>query len=72
MSAGDLSFCFLKDNVHHSEFPTAHYHGITVTIDFAGITDEMKKILELLSVDLERIKEIWSSSYFLSKESLNG
>nr|WP_301916915.1 AraC family transcriptional regulator [uncultured Blautia sp.] len=58
MSAGDLSFCFLKDNVHQSEFPTAHYHGITVTIDFAGITDEMKKILELLSVDLERIKEI--------------
>lgn len=58
MSAGDLSFCFLKDNAHQSEFPTAHYHGITVTIDFARITEEMKKILELLSVDLERIKEI--------------
>lgn len=58
MAAGDLSFCFLQDNSHQSEFPTAHYHGITVTIDFSMITDEMKKVLELLTVDLERIKEL--------------
>lgn len=58
MSAGNLSFCSLQDNAHQSEFPTAHYHGITVTVDFAGITDEMKRVLELLSVDLERIKEL--------------
>lgn len=58
MSAGDLSFCFLQDQAHQSEFPTAHYHGITVTIDFSRITDEMRNILELLSVDLERIREL--------------
>lgn len=58
MSAGDLSFCSLQDNSHQSEFPTAHYHGITITIDFSRITDEMKNVLELLSVDLERIREI--------------
>ena len=58
MSAGDLSFCSLQDNSHQSEFPTSHYHGITVTIDFSRITDEMKKVLELLSVDLERIREL--------------
>ena len=58
MSAGDLSFCSLQEQAHQSEFPTAHYHGITVTIDFSLITDEMKEILKLLSVDLERIREL--------------
>lgn len=58
MSAGDLSFCSLQDNSHQSEFPTSHYHGITVTVDFSMITEEMKKILVLLSVDLERILEL--------------
>ncbi len=58
MSAGDLSFCSLQENSHQSEFPTAHYHGITVTVDFSGITDEMKKVLELLAVDLQRIRKL--------------
>lgn len=58
MAAGDLSFCSLRDHAHESEFPTAHYHGITITIDFSMITDAMKSVLELLSVDLERIKEL--------------
>lgn len=58
MSAGDLSFCSLQENSHQSEFPTAHYHGITVTVDFSGITDEMEKVLELLAVDLQRIREL--------------
>lgn len=58
MSAGDLSFCSLHGNSHQSEFPTSHYHGVTVTIDFSRITDEMKKMLVLLSVDLERIKDL--------------
>lgn len=58
MSAGDLSFCSLQEHSHQSEFPTAHYHGITITIDFSKITGEMRGILELLSVDLERIKAL--------------
>lgn len=58
MSAGDLSLCSLQDNAHQSEFPTSRYDGITVTIDFSMITDEMKNVLELLDVDLQRIKEI--------------
>lgn len=57
MSAGDLSICSLQRRSHTSSFPTSHYHGITVTIDFAGISEEMRKILELLSVDLTRISE---------------
>ncbi len=58
MAAGDLSFCSLQDNSHQSEFPTSHYHGITITIDFSCITKEMLNILELLSVNLNRIKEL--------------
>lgn len=57
MAAGDLSLCSLQRRSHTSSFPTSHYHGITVTIDFAGVTEEMSKILELLSVDLTRISE---------------
>lgn len=37
MAASDLSFCSLQDNSHQSEFPTAHYHGITITIDFPAL-----------------------------------
>lgn len=56
MAAGDLSLCSLQDNAHQSEFPTAHYHGITVTIDFTMITEEMNHVLKLLTVDLEHIR----------------
>ena len=64
MSAGDLSFCSLHDSAHQSEFPTSHYHGITVTIDFSAITEEMKKVLELLAVDLSRIQSLSLASMF--------
>lgn len=58
MASGDLSFCSLHCNKHQSQFPTSHYHGVTVVIDFSRITDEMKNVLKLLSVNLERIKEV--------------
>ena len=58
MSAGDLSFCSLHETAHQSSFPTAHYHGITVTIDFSAVTEEMKNVLKLLDVDLTRVKAL--------------
>ncbi len=64
MSAGDLSFCSLHDHAHQSEFPTSHYHGITVTIDFSAITGEMEKVLQLLSVDLARIQALSRADRF--------
>lgn len=57
MASGNLSLCSLQEKSHTSSFPTSHYHGITITVDFAGITDEMKRILELLSIDLTQISE---------------
>ena len=64
MSAGDLSFCSLHDSAHQSEFPTSHYHGITVTIDFSAVTEEMQKVLELLEVDLARVKALSQAEEF--------
>ncbi len=64
MSVGDLSFCSLHENAHQSEFPTSHYHGITVTIDFSAVTAEMEKVLELLSVNLAGIKALSQADEF--------
>lgn len=57
MASGNLSICSLQGKSHTSLFPTSHYHGITVTVDLAEITDEMRRILELLSIDLTRISK---------------
>ena len=65
MAAGDLSLCSLQNSSHQSEFPTAHYHGITVTIDFSGITEEMERVLALLDVDLKRIRQLSKEREFL-------
>ena len=58
MAAGDLSFCSLQDHAHQSAFPTSHYHGITITVDFSRMTEEMRHVLELLSVDLDRVRKL--------------
>ena len=64
MSSGDLSFCSLHDSAHQSGFPTAHYHGITVTVDFSAITEDMQNVLELLAVDLARIRALSQAEEF--------
>ena len=38
--------------------------GITITLDFSMITDEMKRILQLLSVNLEKISNISKTHSF--------
>lgn len=64
MAAGDLSFCSLHERAHQSGFPTAHYHGITVTLDAAAITAEMRQVLALLDVDLGRIRALARAADF--------
>ena len=64
MSAGDLSFCSLHESAHQSAFPTSHYHGITVTLDFSAVTEEMERVLALLAVDLARIKRLSQAKEF--------
>ena len=55
MTSGDLSLCSLQDKGHISDFPTAHYHGITITINLTQIDESTRNILEILSIDLEHI-----------------
>lgn len=55
MSPGDLSLRSLQQQSRQSTFPTSHYHGITVTIDFSSVTEEMQTVLSLLCVDLSGI-----------------
>ena len=57
MAAGNLSICTLHKKSHTSTFPTSHYHGITITIELEEITDEMRRILKLLSINLTRISK---------------
>ena len=64
MASGNLSICSLQGKSHTSSFPTSHYHGITVIINLAQITDEMKRILELLSIDLTRISKFTEKQDF--------
>lgn len=64
MASGNLSLCSLQEKSHTSSFPTSHYHGITITIDFAAITEEMQRILELLSIDLSQIYEFTKKQDF--------
>ena len=70
MAAGDLSFCSLQYQAHSSEFPTSHYHGITITVNFSQITEEMKNVLALLSVDLDQIKEMGKMREFTEIPSM--
>lgn len=65
MAAGDLTLCSLHSAAHQSTFPTAHYHGITITLDFPRITDEMQRVLELLTVDTGRIRQLAARQDFL-------
>ena len=53
----EINYCTLHKKSHTSTFPTSHYHGITITIDLEGITDEMGRILKLLSINLTQISE---------------
>ena len=58
MSAGDLAICSLHEEAHQSVFPTSHYHGIIVTIDFSMIGEEQGRVLERLSIDLKHLQEL--------------
>lgn len=47
-----------KDTVSKREsFPISHYHGISVIIDFEGITEETFQIMRMFSISMEKLKE---------------
>ena len=56
MAAGDLSIGSVRKKKSFSCFPLKHYHGITVVIDLEKILPEVRRIMELLGIDLAHLR----------------
>ncbi|MFP5528595.1 helix-turn-helix domain-containing protein [Peptococcus simiae] len=62
MSAGDLALCLLEKNNHASIFPTGHYHGITVALDFSAMSEEWQALFSrTFAVDCRAIRQFSES-----------
>lgn len=59
IGAGDLAVCALDSKKHESYFPLYHYHGIMITIYLKQITEDMRTILGMLSIDLAHIRSVF-------------
>lgn len=55
MAEGDLSIGALTRKKSYSSFPLSHYHGITIIINMDGIIPEVRSIMEMLGIELEKI-----------------
>ena len=55
MVQGDLAIGSLTRKKSYSSFPLNHYHGITVVINLDEIIPEIRSIMEMLGIDLEKI-----------------
>ena len=56
MAAGDLSIGSVRKKKSFSCFPLKHYHGITVVINLEKILPEVRRIMELLGIDLAHLR----------------
>lgn len=65
MGPGDLAFCFLDRTAHSTSFPLNHYHGITITVNYDGITGKTRELLQLFSVDLNAVTALLSKQDFV-------
>ncbi|MGX8701169.1 helix-turn-helix transcriptional regulator [Caproiciproducens sp.] len=56
-AAGDLSISAAMKKKSFSSFPLNHYHGITIVISIDEIPPEVRRLMELLSIDLNHIQK---------------
>lgn len=56
VASGDLSINAFSSRKIASCFPLGYYRGITITIDFNMIPDELYKLFELLMIDIDNIR----------------
>ncbi len=56
ISEGDLAIGPLVTKKSESSFPLNHYHGITLVIDFDGLSDEISAIMQMLGIEIDRIR----------------
>lgn len=57
MAEGDLSIGALTRKKSFSTFPLSHYHGITIIINLDELWSEVRSIISLLNIDLEKIQK---------------
>ncbi len=56
ISDGDMSIGSLISKKSESSFPLTDYQGITLVIDFDGLSDEIRGIMQTFGIDIEKIK----------------
>lgn len=57
MTEGDLAISSLMKKKSEACFPLRHYHGITILIDLDRVLPDIRRIMELLNIDLDYIKK---------------
>lgn len=57
MAEGDLTIGSVMRKKSSSNFPLSHYHGITITISLGELEEDVCRIMELLDIDLQKIKQ---------------
>jgi AraC-like DNA-binding protein len=57
MAEGDLSIGALTRKKSFSTFPLSHYHGITIIINLDELLSEVRSIMSLLNIDLDKIQK---------------
>ncbi len=57
MAEGDLTIGSVMRKKSSSNFPLSHYHGITITISLDELEEDVCRIMELLDIDLQKIKQ---------------
>lgn len=57
MAEGDLTIGSVMRKKSYSNFPLSHYHGITITISLDELSEDICRIMELLDIDLQKIKQ---------------
>lgn len=71
MAEGDLSISSMMKKKSNSCFPLNHYHGISIIINLDELLPEVRRIMELLNIDLHyiqngSIKAEWTPEELLS------
>ena len=57
MAEGDLSISSMMKRKSNSCFPLNHYHGISIIINLDELLPEVRRIMELLNIDLHYIQK---------------
>lgn len=57
MAEGDLTIGSVMRKKSSSNFPLSHYHGITITISLGELEEDVCRIMKLLDIDLQKIKQ---------------